>query len=499
MDSDYERFFELLNEGHRLSNIEISITKINGHKEEAKLTLISKEHSVSINTTENKLLNYVNRLHAIPHIDDDDADFMYIENPTKYFDIQKKVTEIVSEKISNLKIHEKKSNIPDHVIDRIRLYEQEWIDSEKNLRIQGTNISRIFFDVAIINFDQNDEYFNILDKTKLTTQDINALLDSGNKFDYSIAVSAFFLSRRFPVTTDESSDVIIGFIEYDIKRKEILSFNINTINQFLRTGISFPRYGLWEYANLIFSRIKNDQYFTSLLPLPVFVKDYTCLPWICYCFLQQLPPFNLENCEGFELPLLMVFGIPPIFLRRPGYIFDQNSQKVIIMLGLNKDANTVVFHQVRFDVSKGEPNLHYHYEIMEKDEINKIMNHIIINFQDILSFNENLGIGFLLASVYDVTFDRVIIPEKFEGIFDVYNENPMMVFPLYARSMVGAQCRTLLSDRKLKEVFSNALANPQNVEKNESIMTLEEMGLLKDGKLTILGNIANVRIAQMER
>ena len=28
---------------------------------------------------------------------------------------------------------------------------------------------------------------------------------------------------------------------------------------------------------------------------------------------------------------------------------------------------------------------------------------------------------------------------------------------------------------------------------------LEEMGLLKDGKLTILGNIANVRIAQMER
>jgi len=497
MDSDFDLFFELLDQGYRLTSIHISVSKINGTKEEAKLTLTSEDDSVLITTSEKELFEYIIRLHPIPHIDDDDSDFMYIEDPDRYFEIQKRVFEILSGEISNLKIQDKTNDIPEEVIKRIRVLENEWIYSEKSLKVFGTSLSEIFFKVGIINVNKDGIYFDLLDKRDIKLNDIFSLHERNKKFDYSIAVSAFFLSKRHPPSTEEPSDVIIGLVEYDIINREILSFNIKTINQLFRIKDSFPRHGLWEYVDILFSSIKDALTFVSYLPLPVDVQGYTCLPWMCYCLLHNSQSLKLNEYREFNVPLLLVFGIPPIFLRRPGYLFDQSTQKAIIMFGLNEDEDTLVFHQIRFDVSKGEPNLHFHYEIIKDGKVDKILNHEVINFEDIMSFNENLGIGFLLASTYDVTFDRYIVPDRFEGIFDVYRDNPMLVYPLYARSMAGEKCRTLIKDSEKREALFNAISKPHEAMKEEIIGDLEEMGLLKDGHLTILGNIVSIRLQQM--
>ena len=106
------------------------------------------------------------------------------------------------------------------------------------------------------------------------------------------------------------------------------------------------------------------------------------------------------------------------------------------------------YHQVRFDFSKGESKLHLDYEIhYEKKPLKKIISHLPLNYEDIWDFSENLAIGFLLASTYDVNFDEVIIPERILGIKEAFKKNPLTIYPLFVRNMARKPYRWLLKNR----------------------------------------------------
>ena len=67
----------------------------------------------------------------------------------------------------------------------------------------------------------------------------------------------------------------------------------------------------------------------------------------------------------------------------------------------------------------------------------KIVSHLVVDFKDIWDFSEDLAIGFLLASVYDVNFDTIVIPERISGVEESFRANPLTVYPLFVRSMAG--------------------------------------------------------------
>jgi len=499
MRKDYDRFFKLIGNGFRLTKMHFKITKINGFHEEVNLEFKRKEEVVAFSSSEKDLLNYVHNLHTIPHIEDDDSDFMYIDDPDKYFEIEKKVTDIFSGELKDVVICNNVLNVDKVIYQLIKKYERMWIESERYIKIVGIKLAQIFFDVCIIKIKNNSIDYDIIDKNDFQIEYLNELVKVSQNYDVSVAISAFLLTERYPFKAGVRSDALIGIIEYDLKNQKVLAVNLNTISQLRRVLKSIGNYGLWECINEIFSRTEKMESFISLLPLPLNVKDYTCLPWICYSILGKLGFVSLEKIKEFNIPMLLVFRIPPIFLQRPGYIFKQEEQKALIMLGI-RNVDSIDFHQIRFDISKGEPNLHVHYEIFSEFGVEKVVNHQVINYNDILNFNENLAIGLLIASAYDVTFDTYVIPKRFDGIINVFKDNPVMIYPLFGRSMAGEPCRTLLNNEELCLSFLESVESGIEKKINKTHKdALEKLGVIKEGKLTILGDIVNARLLQIRK
>lgn len=496
MGKDYDRFFELIQNGFHLNKMHIKVSRINEFNKVVNLEFKRNGEVMVFSSSDEDLFNYIIHLHPIPHIEDDDSDFMYIEDTIKYFDIQKKVMGILSGKLEEVVICSNVLDVDIEICKLIKKYERMWIDSEKNINVLGTKLSQIFYDLCVIKVKNASVTCYILDKNIFKIRDLDDLIATSQDYDASIAISAFILTKRHPFKTRDKSDAIIGIVEYDLKNQKILSLNVKSIMQLQRTLKTIGHYGLWECVEKIFSRTEKIECFDSLLPLPLNVKDYTCLPWICFGILGKLGHISFKKCKKFDIPLILVFGIPPLFLKKPGYIFNQEKQKALIMLGI-RDEESINFHQMRFDLSKGEPNLHVHYEIVSQTGVEKVVNHQVINYNDVLSFNENLAIGLLIASAYDVYFDIYVLPNRFDGIIDVFRDNPVMIYPLYVRSMAGQPCRMLLNNEELYASFLQLAEHGTPQITKTHIDMLEKIGVIKEGKLTILGDIVRARLIQM--
>lgn len=166
------------------------------------------------------------------------------------------------------------------------------------------------------------------------------------------------------------------------------------------------------------------------------------------------------------------------------------------MLGF-REGNEDSYHQVRFDVSKAEPKLHLDYQVyFEKRPPMKIVSHLAIDYEDIWNFSENLAIGFLVASAYDINFDTMIIPRRLDGIKESFKNDPLSVYPLFVRSMAGRPFRLIKENPKAIEMLRKIATEKKVIGEKEIIIELENMGLLREGKLTILGDIVYARLSQ---
>ena len=495
MAGDLEKLFRLKNEKYRIKEIHIKFDKAKEPNLTVTVTLERNGEILTFSSAEKDCVSYIIHLHSIPHIEDDEGDFVYIDNPDAFFNIQKKIVDIFSGKQEELVICEIRID-SQRFKKRIEDYERKWILSEKNIRIFPTKLCQIFWNVGVLMTKESVEEFELIDKEKFKLGDLQNLLHKSQEYDLAVCFSAFILAPKIPIREDEQSDSIVGLITYDLKNKRTLSFNLNTLRQFQRKIDNVGQHGLWECVFALFERTSGKDSFTSFVPLPLNIRDFTPLPWLCYVFLKGIHEDNWVDGFTLNLPLFIAFGTPLMLLEKPSYIFNSKDQKAFVMLGF-RDDDEISYHQVRFDVSKGEPNLHLDYEIYpEKGISRKIIDHLSISYKDIWDFSENLAIGFLAASAYDVNFDTVIIPERIRGIKEVFRKNPLTVYPLFVRSMAGRPYRWLKERPEAIDALKNIVTRRKIINGKKLISELEDMGLIRQGKLTILGDIVYARLQQ---
>jgi len=414
---DLERLSQLKKKKYRIKQIRIEVGKTEEQSETVTVTLERNGKGQTISSSEEDFCSYVIHLHPIPHIEDDESDFVYIDDPNRFFDLEKKTIGMFTGELKELVLCEKRVDEKYRESGkRISGYQKEWILSEKNLRVFATKICRIFYDVGVLMIRDSLEEFELIEKDKIHLSDIQKLLDRSKKSDIAVCFSAFLLAPKPYDEKSEGYDVVIGLITYDLKNRRTLSFNLNTLAQFQRKLRNVGQYGLWECVFDLFKRTTKKDSFKSFLPLPLNIRDFTPLPWFCYAFLNEIQKNIPVDGVALDLPLFLMFGTPLLLVKKPTYIFRPEQQTAFIMLGF-REGKEISYHQVRFDVSKGKPELHLDYETyLEKKPSKKIISHLVVNYEDIWSFSENLAIGFLVASAYDVRFDTMIIPKRISGI-----------------------------------------------------------------------------------
>jgi hypothetical protein len=324
---------------------------------------------------------------------------------------------------------------------------------------------------------------------------VQELLARSEKTDLAICFSAFVLTPRFPPKKNDKSDIIVGIIIYDLKNRQTLSFNVNSINQLTRRVENVGKHGLWECVFNIFDRTKNNESFRSYLPLPLNIRDFTPLPWFCFAFLRGISEEIVFENIKLDLPLFLAFGTPLLLLRKPSYSFDPQRQVAFIMLRFRQGGRSSD-HQVRFDMSGGEPKLHVDYQVFPENKPDyKIIGHSVLNYTDIWDFNENLAISFLLASAYDVRFDNLVVPHGLSKLDESFRNNPLTVYPLFVRSMASNPFKLIKGDVKLFGALCKT-AKKEAITDYESLKKLEAIGLVREGRLTILGDIVYTRLLQ---
>ena len=420
---------------------------------------------------------------------------LYVEDTNKYFDIQKAVLNLLSGETKNFMIDENPVNLSQEDNEKIISFQRKWILSEKGIGVSNTKLGQIFYDIGIL-FRKGTTYkFKILSKETINLEDINCLLEDSKKADLAICFSAFVAGPKVHSKKNEPSDAIIGLIVYDLKYRQTLSFNLNSLGQFQRKISNVGQLCLWECIYELFNRTQKEKCFRSFLPVPINLRDYTPLPWFCVAFLKGIKEEIIIDKIKFDMPLFLAVGTPLLLKGMLSYDFDPKQQRALIMPEFRQNKERFI-HQVRFDMSRGEPNLHIDYEIFpEKGSSFKCVGHSVVNYKDIWEFSENLAIGFLLASSYDINFEKIVVPTQLGGISEAFENNPVTMIPLFVRSMASKPFKILKENRELFETFSKIMKK-EEVTNKEAINTLHELGLLHKGKLTIMGNIIKARILQ---
>lgn len=498
MEIDIQGLQRLRNEGYRIVKIQIFLNKEKKPSEVAKLTLKKEQEEIVLSSSEPELFSYVIHLKSIPHIEDDDSDFVYVEDTGRYYDIQKKIVDLLSGQTKEFIIYEQAIESFQKDFEKIVSFQRNWILSEKDVGMFNTKLCQIFYDAGILFLRGKDYEFKMVSKEKMTLGDINALLAESQKTDLAICFSAIAIGPKLDSKKKEESDAIVGLLVYDLKNRQTLSLNISSLGQFQRKISNVGHQGLWECVQELFQRTKSENLFRSYLPLPINIRDYTPLPWFCLAFIKGIKEEIVVNTVKFDLPLFLAFGAPLLLDGKPSYDFDSEKQRALVMLGFRENGQRF-FHQVRFDMSKGEPNLHLDYQIFpEKGPCYKSVGHSIVDYKDIWNFSENLAIGFLLAATYDANFEKLVVPTRLSGIDEAFRDNPLTIYPLFVRSMAGKPFRLVKGDSKLLGTFSK-IARKETVGDLEAVKTLEDAGLVQDFGLTILGDIVHARLLQTNK
>jgi hypothetical protein len=499
LSKDLQRLFELKENGYRITEIHISVDKQRTPNERADLVFEKDDKKVNLSSSEEELFSYVIRLHGIPHIEDDGSDFVYIDDPNKYFDLEKKVVDLICGIQQEWVVCERKLDSDFlKLTNKVVTSERNWILAEKGTTISNTKLCQIFYDVGFFTVKNYQTNFKIASKEKISLNEIQNLLQESKKADVAICFSAFLLTPRFPPKKDNESGIVLGIIVYDLKNCRTLSFNLNSASQLQRRMGDVKKHGLWDCVLNIFDRTKNNECFKSYLPLPINIRDFTPLPWFCFAFINGISPNIVFKKIKLDLPLFLVFGAPLLLLNKPSYDFDSEKQRAFVMLRF-KENGKFSDHQVRFDMSGGEPRLHIDYEVHSEDKrTSKIVGHYVLNYTDIWDFSENLAIGFLSASAYDVNFETKVIPHSLENLAESFRNNPSTLLPLFVRSRAAKPFKAVKGNPKLSQVLIKK-AKKQEVRDENSIKELEQIGLLKDGDLTILGDIVYSRLLQSKQ
>jgi len=170
MAKDLENLLRLKDKKYRIKKIEVNVKvdKTKKTTETATVTLERNGNIQAISSSEECFCSYVSHLHSIPHIEDDESAFIYIDNPNEFFDIQKKIVDMFSGEQKDFIVCERRIQKEYQRFSKIiENYEKNWILSEKQLRIFPTKLCRIFRDIGVLMIKDSNEKFDLIDKRNL--------------------------------------------------------------------------------------------------------------------------------------------------------------------------------------------------------------------------------------------------------------------------------------------------------------------------------------------
>jgi hypothetical protein len=333
LKDDLQKLFGMLNVGYKITGTQFSWDKTRKPETIVEVKLRKNKKNIVFSSSQEKCVSHVIHLFSIPHIEDDDADFVYIDDTNKYFELQEKIVNLLTGKQKELVIFEK--SLEDgcqKFFHRIRDFEKNWILAEKGVPFGTTKLCQIFYDVGILLIKDNKEEFRLLRKENLRLNELDSILKESQESDIAVCYSAFVVSPTVPFTSKEHPDIILGLIVYDLKKRQILSFNLNSLRQFLTKTDNIGKQGLWECVFNLFERTTCEGSFKSFLPLPLNIKDFTPMPWFCIAFLKGFAANITLGGVELDLPLFLAFGTPLVLQKKPSYSFDAEKQVAFIML-----------------------------------------------------------------------------------------------------------------------------------------------------------------------
>lgn len=106
MENDTQKLQRLRDEGYRITKIQILFNKEETPSETMQLTLKKEHQETVLTSSETELFSYVIHLKSIPHIKDDNADFVYIEDTNRYFELEQKIINLLRGQTTEFIINE---------------------------------------------------------------------------------------------------------------------------------------------------------------------------------------------------------------------------------------------------------------------------------------------------------------------------------------------------------------------------------------------------------
>jgi hypothetical protein len=129
-----------------------------------------------------------------------------------------------------------------------------WMKKEKYAKYRMGRLSEIFSLVCILNEKGGDIITNIYSKETITLQDVHRLLGEAKDFENSVALSFFYLSENRTTAYNDFNDMLTGIIIYDLKNKQTLCFNIQSLVSFCHQHVPDANLGLYDIALDLFNK-----------------------------------------------------------------------------------------------------------------------------------------------------------------------------------------------------------------------------------------------------
>jgi hypothetical protein len=425
-----KHYDELIQDGFEVTDIHYSYTH---SKSQIEIVLLKGDKKIIADA--NSIDNYAVRLQPLYDFDKKKIVFTPVPDTSIYWNFENVLVQMISREY-NLPIASRK--IKSINFDKIYKAIFNWMEAIELATYKNTRFPSLFYKVCLINENNGKLTTTIYDKESITLKQIRNLLSTATRLENSLALSFFYLNKKFTYKINDFEDILIGMILYDLKNKEALCYNLQSFTA-LAPEISSPLEFklLYDIALELLKRsLDTAGNFKSFLPLPLDSPWYTPLPWICFSVLH---PMNVDTTKGehdikrVSIAEFFTFGYSSFITDRSSSFAmvpfsSQQKGHATCILKLNDNGNRLTYN-LRFDKSAGEPLVHLDYAIWDGEKESKLISHNPLDLEQVYVFNPDMLIAVLSAGIFDGYF-TTIIQKGLKGIEELSNRNPAFLYPL---------------------------------------------------------------------
>ncbi len=383
----------------------------------------------------NSIDDYAIRLQPLYDFNKKKIVFTWVPDTSVYWDFENVLIQMITREY-NLPITSK--TIKSMNFEKIYNSIFDWIETIESNTYNNTRFPAIFYKVFLINEMNGKLTSTTYDKESITLEQIRNLSSVSTTLENSLALSFFYLNKKFTSKINDFEDILIGIILYDLKNKETLCFNLQSLTAFSQEFSSPVEFKLLYdiVLELLKRSLDSSGDFRSFLPLPIDSPWYTPLPWICFSVLRPIDIRATKvdlDIRRISIPEFFTFGYSSFITDRSSTFAmvpfsSQQKGHAACVLKLNDNGNRLTYN-VRFDKSAGEPLVHLDYAMWDGKKESKLISHYPLDLEQVYAFNPDMLVAILSAGIFDGYF-TTIIQKGLKGIEELLNRNPAFLYPL---------------------------------------------------------------------